>query len=441
MNPQLLDNPLLSRARTQREAYQQQLDSIVKRAADENRQELTEAETKNVEEIRQSLGPLDQRIRELTKDESDRLAFIEEARKLEARREGLPPEVQRATRESPKRSWGEHFVESGAIQDYLRAGGKGQSRAIDVPGSLLRQNLITTQSLGDEFLPTLELPGIIQPFEPPTVLGLVRRGTTTATAVQYVQEDSFTNNAAVVPEGQPKPQSTLTLTSKTVVVETKAHWVAITRQALDDIPMIRGYIDGRLRDGLIQKIADEVLNGEGDAPGLLTGAQRVSGTDLFQAVLAGMAAIQAAGYQPTGVVCNGTDFYSLVASLTVLGGVGTSLITDAFPYRIFGLPLLVTPGMPAGTALVGDFANGAQLWDRQQTQVLVTDSHADFFIRNTLVILAEWRGALAVYAPGAFAQATIAGEGGGDGGSRVRAQPGQTPAQAEATVQQQRRRA
>ena len=411
-----MENPLLAKLRSQRESWQTNLDEIVKRAADEGRQELTDDETKNVTEIRTSLAPLDDRIRQLSADEASRLAFLETARKLDRQREGLPPEVQRSTHEEPRRSWGEQFIESGAIQDYLRGGGKGQSRAVDVPGTLLRQtnpsNVITTSSLGD-FMNEMTLPGIIQPFEPPTVLGLVRRGVTTASAIQYIQEDSFVNNAALVPEGQPKPQSQLTFTSKTVVVETKAHWIAITRQALDDLPMIRGYIDGRLRDGLVTKIADEVLNGEGTGsgatPGLLTDAQAVTGTDLFQAVLAAMAAIQAKGYQPTGVVCNGADFYSLVASLTTLGGVGTSLITDSFPYRIFGLPLLVTPGMPAGTALVGDFANGAQLWDRQQTQVLVTDSHSDWFIRNTLVILAEWRGALAIYAPDAFAKATITG--------------------------------
>jgi HK97 family phage major capsid protein len=63
--------------------------------------------------------------------------------------------------------------------------------------------------------------------------------------------------------------------------------------------------------------------------------------------------------------------------------------------------------MDDNTVLVGDFANGAQLFDRQQMQILVSDNVNDAFIRNVTVILGEWRGALAVYAPFAFAKVTI----------------------------------
>lgn len=407
-----MDNPLLTKLRTQREAWQTQLDQIVKRAADENRQELTAEETKSVTDIRSALGPLDERIREWSKDESDRLTALETARKLERQRAGLPPETHSAANhEGPARSWGEQFIESGAIVDYLKGGGKGQSRAIEVAAPLIRESVgervITSSQLGD-MLPTLELPGILRPYEPLGAITLVRRGVTNAPAIQYVQEASFTNNAARVAEGAPKPESNLTFVTKTVVVNTYAHWIAITRQALDDLPMIRGYIDGRLRDGLIMKLDDAILNGDAGDPGLLTNAQAVTGVGLLGAVVAGVEALMAKGYTATGVIANGADFFGLVSSLmdrpTALGD---SVITNQLPYRIFGLPIVVTPGIAQGTALVGDFSRGAQLWDRRQTQVLVSDQHADFFIRNQLVLLAEWRGALAIYAPDAFADATI----------------------------------
>ena len=49
------------------------------------------------------------------------------------------------------------------------------------------------------------------------------------------------------------------------------------------------------------------------------------------------------------------------------------------------------PGLAAGTTVVGDFKTAITLFDRGQTSVFVTDSHADFFLRNQLVILAEAR--------------------------------------------------
>ena len=66
----------------------------------------------------------------------------------------------------------------------------------------------------------------------------------------------------------------------------------------------------------------------------------------------------------------------------------------------------------------------------------MSDQHADFFIRNTLVLLAEWRGALAIYAPDAFAKAEslVSGLSASPGG--LSAQSGGGPS-AQAAQQQQ----
>jgi hypothetical protein len=53
--------------------------------------------------------------------------------------------------------------------------------------------------------------------------------------------------------------------------------------------------------------------------------------------------------------------------------------------------------------MVGDF-RVATLWDRQSTQIYVTDSHSDFFIRNLIAILAELRAAFGVKRPAALVE-------------------------------------
>ena len=55
----------------------------------------------------------------------------------------------------------------------------------------------------------------------------------------------------------------------------------------------------------------------------------------------------------------------------------------------------------SGTGLLGDFSK-AVLWDREQTTVTMTDSHADFFVRNLVAVLAEERVAFGVVRPTAF---------------------------------------
>jgi HK97 family phage major capsid protein len=75
--------------------------------------------------------------------------------------------------------------------------------------------------------------------------------------------------------------------------------------------------------------------------------------------------------------------------------------------RIWRLPVIDTPAIAEGTALVGAFGTGAQLYDREQATVRITDSHADFFVKNAIVVLAEERLALAVKRPESFVEVTF----------------------------------
>ena len=60
----------------------------------------------------------------------------------------------------------------------------------------------------------------------------------------------------------------------------------------------------------------------------------------------------------------------------------------------------------SGTGLLGDFMKGV-IWDREQTTVTVSDSHADFFVRNLVAVLAEERLAFGVTRPSAFVQVDL----------------------------------
>jgi HK97 family phage major capsid protein len=68
--------------------------------------------------------------------------------------------------------------------------------------------------------------------------------------------------------------------------------------------------------------------------------------------------------------------------------------------------------MPAGQALVGDFANGATLFVREAVNVRTSDADQDDFVRNRLTMLGEGRFGLAVWQPAAF---TLVHLGGGAG--------------------------
>ena len=73
--------------------------------------------------------------------------------------------------------------------------------------------------------------------------------------------------------------------------------------------------------------------------------------------------------------------------------------------QMWGLPVAVTPSVPDDTGLVGDFRY-ATLWLREGVQVLASDSHSDFFIKNLVAVLAEMRAAFGVQLPAAFCKIT-----------------------------------
>ena len=75
--------------------------------------------------------------------------------------------------------------------------------------------------------------------------------------------------------------------------------------------------------------------------------------------------------------------------------------------RVWRIPVVETPAIAEGTALVGAFGTGAQLYDREQANIRVSEQHSDFFVRNAIVILAEQRLALAVKRPEAFTKITF----------------------------------
>jgi HK97 family phage major capsid protein len=70
--------------------------------------------------------------------------------------------------------------------------------------------------------------------------------------------------------------------------------------------------------------------------------------------------------------------------------------------RLWGLPVVVTNSIAAGTFLLGSFDMGAQIWDRQDATIEVSRENSDNFVKNMVTILAEERIALTVYRTQAF---------------------------------------
>jgi HK97 family phage major capsid protein len=76
---------------------------------------------------------------------------------------------------------------------------------------------------------------------------------------------------------------------------------------------------------------------------------------------------------------------------------------------LWGKPVVESLAMTANLFLVGAFRMAAQIFDREDANVLISTEDQDNFVKNMVTILAEERLALAVYRPQALIKGNFTG--------------------------------
>lgn len=251
---------------------------------------------------------------------------------------------------------------------------------------------------------------------PLTVRDIVSKRNTTGDTVEFVRQLTRVNAAAPVPEATStagsgvKPEGGFTFEKVTATVKTIAEWVPATKRAISDAAQLRGLIDQELRDDLREQEEDQILTGDGTGENL-TGILETTGrqaqawdTDLHVTTRRAKTKVRTIGRSmPTAYLLNPEDWERidlLRDGENRFYGAGPFAMTNP---TLWGLPVVESEAVPVGTGLVGDFRR-AVLWDREQASITVSDSHADFFVRNLIAVLAEERLAFGVTRPSAFVE-------------------------------------
>ena len=262
---------------------------------------------------------------------------------------------------------------------------------------------------------------------PPSIIDLVPSRPTQSAIIEYVLYATRTNSAAVVPEYSSgnfglKPQSDEAFDLKIATVKTIATWVSASNQILDDAPALRAQIDNELAYMVRVVLEDQILNGNGSGNNF-TGIQSTSGIQTrvmsnsapsgrgqttsdtkADTLRRALTDIQLSFYTATGIVLAPADAEALELTKDSQGRY--LMIFDPVTQQLWRTPTIVTAAETAGTALVGNFQIGCQLWDRMQTAIRIGQP-SDYFLRNAVAILAELRAAFAVTRPLAFEKVTL----------------------------------
>jgi HK97 family phage major capsid protein len=309
--------------------------------------------------------------------------------------------------EDQLKSIGTQFIEH---DSYKNNNGEPQGRVSFK--SFFRKDLDSSLTQGGYLTGTEKLGGIIAtPNKDLRIRDLLNVQSTTSNAIEYILETGFTNASAIAPEKSLKPQSDIAFDIETASVKTIAHFIPATRQIIADAPMLRNYIDGRLTYGLKMTEEAQILYGTGigdNIAGIMTNANIqdaggvIAGDSMIDSIRRAFTLSLLAGYPTTGIILHPSDWESIeLAKGTDEHYIWVNVANGGEP-RLWRVPVVQSTGMHEGEYLTGAFGLGAQIWDREQANVRISEHHADYFTKNMLAILAEERIALTVYRPESF---------------------------------------
>ncbi len=249
--------------------------------------------------------------------------------------------------------------------------------------------------------------GIIRdPDRPLAIRDLLMPGRTSSQVVQYFKETGFTNAAAFVSENTRKPQSDIEFEYADAPVRTIAHFVKATNQILSDVPMLRSYIDSRLRFGVKVVEDDALLNGTGagqsieglkpQATAFDTSATE-AGDTMLDTLHRAFTQASLAYYPVDWVILHPRDWERVVLKKDleeryIWANPGSATPTSG----IWGRRVVSTTAQTEGEFTVGA-RMAAQIFDREDISVEIATENEDDFVNNRCTIRAENRLALAVY--------------------------------------------
>lgn len=309
------------------------------------------------------------------------------------------------------KSIGAEFTESDPLKSFLDVAASGKGGAsLSIKATITSATTNAAGSVGAGLVATRDADYVALAQRRMTVRDLLPAVQVSSNSVEVMRQKARNLNAGMVAEGAAKPESDLQMELVPIPIRTIAHWMKASRQVLDDMPQLRGIIDGELIYGLKLVEENQLLNGDGTGQninGLVPQATAYAApftiADATMIDQLGLAILQnaLALYPADGIVVNAADWMRM---RLLKNGDGEYILGD--PAKdvakvLFGVPVVDTPAMTVDKFLVGNFQAAATVYDRWAARIEAAYV-ADDFTKNLITILGEERIGLAVKRPTAM---------------------------------------
>lgn len=233
---------------------------------------------------------------------------------------------------------------------------------------------------------------------------------TTSDAVEFVQVSAPEDAAEQLLEGATKQELNTTGELVRAEIATIAGFTSASRQVLSDNSQLQAAVDRMIKYKLLTKLESLLVNST-PATGKIDGLINQS-TLLIPAIAAtkadaiGEALVRQAnaGFMPNVILMNSLDWLKIQLSKeATTGNYIFGSPSMPVPPALWNAQVVASPVCPEGTALTMDTGLITVL-DREQPQILLSNSHEDYFTRNLIAILGELRAGLEVLDVGAIYQ-------------------------------------
>ncbi|EAU6191002.1 phage major capsid protein [Salmonella enterica subsp. enterica serovar 50:k:e,n,x,z15] len=302
---------------------------------------------------------------------------------------------------------GQQIISAEALKTFSASVEGGKRVSIPVNAALI------SSGVAEGVVEPQRLPGIdTTPKQRLFIRDLIAPGRTSSPAIFWVQQTGFTNKAAVVAENTTKPYSDIAFATKITPVTTIAHMFKASKQILDDFAQLQSTVDAEMRYGLKYVEEQEILFGDGTGVhlhGIVPQASafsaefKVEQQNGIDDLRLAMLQAQLARFPASGHVLHFIDWAKIELTKDTLGRYILANPSGLTGPTLWGLPVVATEAAAfKGKFLTGAFNAGAQIFDREDANVVISTENADDFEKNMISIRCEERLALAIKRPEAF---------------------------------------
>lgn len=246
----------------------------------------------------------------------------------------------------------------------------------------------------------------------PVIADLMINSTTSqgTNLLKFIQETTFTNNAATVAEGAEKPESALAFDEVESPMRKIATWIPVTdeqmRRGLE--PLVRG----RLQVMLALAEESQILTGDGTGTNVkgfaawVTQTQAKGADPIPDAIHKAITKVRTVGFdEPSAIVMHPSDWEQIRLMRTSDDIYLWGNPSEVGMSTIWGLPVVPTTAQAENTALLGNFAVQSAVVRDGSVMVKVGWIN-DYFIKNKQVVLIEEFVGVEVYRPNSFCYVT-----------------------------------